>query len=241
MGELERFHSGAAIERFGMSTAMADQLDRNFVDRGQQMAALVMATLTETPYKPTIGTTTYGVDIYSKHDEMSPDLVVEAREAVAEAERARAPGMAKGSILTTFKTGYEGIAYDLHAKRKDGGRNKKALNDTMVESVRSQGVLIPDAATAYEIIAHAPKKITGLELTRHLPGYIGDSSTNRLITTGGHEMDYLVKKEYLLLGSSYSDVLSKSPRNRGGRPPRSTIVSDIRRRMVELRTKKSER
>jgi hypothetical protein len=241
MGEnLDRYtaHSGS-VERFGMSMAISDKLHDNFADRGIQMAHLLVATLTETPYVFTDGNATYSMEVSNIPAGGGPDTVVEAQEALNEAANARAQGMEKSNILNTVKTNYLIIGDTLSPRRKDGIKNNASFEEAFVETSRKLKVLIPNPEIGSDIIARAPGSIKGLLLGYWIPTYAGDTTINDMVSTKGRMV--VVESSKSGIFGVISQHLSNNVMRRGGLPPRSTIVSDIKRRVVELRTKNSER
>jgi len=232
--------NGGAIERFGMSAAIGDQLDRNFIERGINMAQLLVATLTETPYTPLFEGVRYEIPVSNKYSDDSPDTVDEARDALAEALKARASGMNRARLLKTFQTDYRSIAKKFLPDRGDGERNRKAFEGSFVGTVRQLEVPLPDPVTGYKIIKNAPKSLCGLRL-RTLRPRLGMEQAE-LVTTAGRLVTFESRNSFGLLATDvWTEYLPENPRERGGRAPRPMIATTIRERVVKLRTKKSER
>ena len=222
-----------AIEDASLQIQIADQLEENFKGRGNDMAYLLKAALTETPHVPVIKGEQYQIIVGSPGVEGTEnDNVVVAKTAIEQALAADVPGMNQRSLLTSFDTMYRTMAKRLRPKRSDGRRNIGAFEEAFVESVRGMGVDIPDPKTGFMIIRGAPRTLSGLQLTRDVPGPLAlreSVNDNVLITTGGRKIFY----------STYRyghDSLSSEPRRRKALIPGMDIATEIGQRVTKLRT-----
>lgn len=247
MGSLE-VPNGAngSIERFGASTKINDELLANFTDRGRMAAALVLVTLTETPYTPVIDGRQFEVEVsnrfhgYGDDSVATPDTVDEAREALAEFMAADVPG-SKRVGLETYKTRYTDLLDDVLPGRKTPKAQRYAFDEALVETARKREVQVASPHQALEIITRAPKRISVLRLTTDIPRYGGETSSNEAVTEDGRMVRVVTYKRNTLGGWSYEKYLPTAIRNRGGSAPGSRIVSDIERRVLDLRTGQTKR
>ena len=143
-----RTNGEGVMERFGASTKITDALTGNYTDRGQKVAGLLLATLTETPYTPVVNGQEFGVEvsnIYQGYGSETggevPDTVEEATAVLAEFMSADIPGADKLK-LETYKTGYKKILGGLVPKRWDTDVLRRAFEQGFVESSRQRGVQV---------------------------------------------------------------------------------------------------
>ena len=248
MGEITRLENGNGdIERFGATVHITDQLIENFEDRGRRAARLLLVTLSETSYSPVIVGEPTNIDVTNIYrgggDGESIDLADEATLALEEFISADVPG-AKRIRLNSLRTGYRGMARTLFPGIRDSQKYRDAFEDSFVGRAIEQDIRIESAQEGLDIIRMAPRKLTGLRLSDHnrfsLPR---EEQKHDLITDEGRLMTVISSKR---LGSSRVEYfLGNNPthqvlRARGGRPPFSTIVSEISDRVTKLRTRHSQ-
>lgn len=247
MGSLE-VPNGAngSIERFGATTKINDELLANFTDRGRMAAALVLVTLTETPYTPVIDGRQFAVEVSNRYvgagdDEAdTPDTVDEAREALAEFLAADVPG-SKRHKLAVYKTNYNTLLDEVLPERKTPASQKAAFDEALVESARSRDIQVTSPRQALEIVRRAPKRVALLRLTTYEPEYYFSVASNDAVTEHGHIITTNTSKRSSLSGTMYNHYLPTSIQKRGGRAPGSRIVSDIEQRVIGLRTSQTKR
>ncbi len=235
-----------AIEQFGASRKIEDTLVANFEGRGQLAAQLLLATLTETPYKPQVGDSQLEVPVTNvfrlrREEEVGKDTVDTAKEALAEFVMAEVLGSRRIG-LETYKTHYGRLLNGILPSRSTPLKLVNAFEESFVEAARSRELDIPTPGIGLSVIRRAPKTIKGLRLTGRVPRYIDDTIKDDMVTEDGHIIDVITLKHYTsLIGRKYSRFLSGEIRSRGGRAPGSTIATQIERRALELRTSHTER
>lgn len=245
MGNLQVPNGGnGGIEVYGASTKINEEILSNYATRGEDAARLVIATLTESPYTPTIDGTRFEVEVSNVYrgggEDMpdGPDTVVEARDALSEFLNAEVPG-AKRLRLLALKTDYGKILKDLSPERKANSSQRGAFNEALVERVRRYNVAVSSPEQALMIVAGAPKWLELLKLTDDTPSYSGRTVSNEAVTADGRMVTtHSIRKSSL---STPWDVLPTNVRTRGGKAPGSGIVSTIERRVLDLRTKHTRR
>lgn len=247
MGSLE-VPDGAngSIERFGATTKIGDALYANFTDRGCMVATLVLATLTETPYTPEIDGRKFEIAVSNSYAGLgdnsaeTPDTVDEAREALTEFLTADVAG-SKRVGLESYKTEYTGLLEDVLPGRKTPHSQRYAFEEALVEHTRSRAIQVASPQQALEIIRQAPRRINVLSLTANVPRYRGDTTMNQAVTEDGRIVDVITRKQDTIRSFAYERYLPRAIPSRGGRAPGSRIVSDIERRIIDLRTGQTKR
>lgn len=238
--ELPRGANGS-VERFGATTKLQDELLTNYTDRGTTAAGLVLATLTETPYAPTINGTTFEHEVsnrylgYGDKADHSPDTVEEAKEVLAEFLSADVDGTKKIK-LDTFSTNYVTILKKYLPERRASKAHRDAFEESLVESTRRKGIEVASPQDALEIIRNAPKAIRVLRFSNNVPLTTSQVEVNEAVSEDGRMLKTYTSKTIGLLGTYYADYLSGKVSNRGGRAPGSTVSHQIQRRIIDLRT-----
>lgn len=238
--ELPRGADGS-VERFGATTKLQDELLSNYADRGTTAAGLVLATLTETPYAPTINGTTFKHEVsnrysgYGDEADQSPDTVEEAKEVLAEFLSADVDGTKKIK-LDTFSTNYVGILKKYLPERSASKAHKDAFDESLVESARRKGIEVASPQDALEIIRKAPKELRVLRFSHSEPATTSHIEVNEAISEDGRMLNTYTRKTIGVLGTYYTNYLSGNVSNRGGMAPGSTVSHRIQRRVIDLRT-----
>lgn len=238
--------TNGSIEKFGATRKLTDELIGNYSDRGNMLANLVQVTLTESPYTPILDGTRFEKIVsnrfsgYGDDDAPTSDTVDEAREVLAEFISADVDGARKFK-LETFSTNYVKLMKGVLPKRGSSKSQINAFEESVVENSRRKGIEIASPAQAIEIIRQAPKSLDLLRLTDFVPTSSYRNEVNEAVTVDGRMVTTISSKTIALFGTYYDNFLPKSISKRGGRAPGSTIVHQIQRRIIDLRTKHTKR
>lgn len=244
--ELERPRNGdGAIEFFGASQKITSELERNFVSRGEIAARLMLAVLTETPFRPIIDGQEYAIEVsnvFSPSGEEGvegvSDTVLLAKTALHEFVEAEVPG-AKTVRLGKYRTRYPKLLRQVAPSPGfTSARLQSVYDEAMIEAARAKGVDLKEPRHSEQIVALAPRKIVGLRS--------GSGISSELVTTDGHVLSLDHETELPFFSSEIRTVYFLADEVdrlslRGGRAPRANIARTIEDRVVELRTKHSRR
>lgn len=243
--EIPKGNNGA-IEKFGATRKLTDELIGNYIDRGSMLASLVQVTLTETPYTPTIDGERFEVIVSNRYmgngkdDAPTTDTVDEARETLAEFLAADVKGARKVK-LETFSTNYVKLMKGVLPSRGSSKSQVEAFEESVVEGTRRRGIEIATPQQAIEIVRRAPRSIDLLRLTSYKATNSYRNEINEAVTKDGRMLTTISSKTIAILGTYYEDFLPNTISNRGGRAPGSTIGHQIQRRIIDLRTKHTKR
>jgi hypothetical protein len=225
---------------------IGSQIARNYVQRGEHAAQLVVAALTETAgFAPVVGGQQFSLDVvegpWRPKEETGPfPGIAEARDVLAGYVKARVPG-ADDIELTSLPTHYRQIAKDLWPDRRTDNAYVSAFDRALLEQAEHIGITgLSNAAQARGIIGRAPRKVVGLLLSERKRGAYGQESHD-FVTIGGHMLNAYSetgsggKPDYHLATST--GYLS----SRGGRAPDEGIGRRISHRVTQLRSRSSSR
>lgn len=232
--------SAGTLERFGATAHLSDELTKNYQEHGIRAAKLVVATLTESPYAPTIDGQTFDIPVTNTYtgrgaDEAEgEDTVITARTALREYLNADVPGTKKIK-LRSLDAGYSQLLDDVLPRRRTPRPFRSAFEEAMVDTLRSKYNLpVTSPAQALEIVNRAPRKLSVLRLDALRSDSGRQDYTLDAVTEQGRIVSARIfNKSYdghLIMG------MPEKITNRGGRAPGSTIVRTIKERVTELRT-----
>lgn len=241
--------SDGTVERYGASDKLERATTGHIEERARYAADLLIATLTETPYTPTIDGVRYEIEVSNRYsgngveegDESVTDTVDEARLALAEFVTARVAGTEPVS-LRRYKTRYKQILKALVPHSRGERAYSSSFDEAFVEDARGRGVDVPSPEVGRRIILDAPRSLLALPLRGHNYDYLAnDRQVSDAVTEDGRIVKtvsynrYHFKPTYHYLETKPSRLSS----DRRGTAPGSTIVSRIEDRVVDLRTQGS--
>lgn len=242
MGSLERPNSFAGTpEIYGASVKINDEIVNDFGRRGEDAAALVLATLTESPHTPMIDGVRFEAEVsnvyrgFGDDTAATEDTVDALRETILEFGNAHVPG-AQDLYVPTYRTRYRKLLRGIMPGMFDTQAHTRAFEEAMVEDLREHDVPVQNPRQAIEIIRTAPRKLAALDLTDYSPRY-QEVAYEDAITLDGRVVT-LAKTGRI----DYDRVrLPLDIRKRGGRAPQPRDRYKLEQRIIDLRTKKSKR
>lgn len=248
---VQRPNANGQIEAYCASEKLTDSITANFAERGRLAARLLVVTLTETPYTPTIGRVQYEVPVTNRYsgegveegEELSvTDTVDEARIALAEFVSAPVPD-ADRLRLRRYKTRYTKMLDELTPSWRTDALYKNTFNESFVQSARSRGVNIPSPRVGELIIKGAPTTLQALSLEGHASGYLASRTQKHdAVTRDGRIVTVYTREKYSTNTIEHFLATNVELLNsdRGGRAPGSTIAHKIEERVVNLRSRSSK-
>lgn len=236
---LVSIRDGGEFLNYNPNADITGQIEDNFAHRGTDVARLVLATLTETPYSPTIGGVRFAVELPNGHGHETPDTPLEARVALRAYIGARVPGAA-ALRLQRYPTNYRGILRGLLPRRRDPRVYKDAFEEGLAGEAEHRAGLTLTADLARRIVNGAPKNINGIRLTdRNITTPDSCQTTHPLITEHGR---VLTVRSLSYTAGDKTDTWYFLPQTtdrldeRGGRAPGPGMGRLISERVVDLRT-----
>lgn len=245
---VRRQASGGQIEVYNATERLTSGVEFYIGERGVFAADLLLASLTETPYTPTVDGVRYEVPVSNRYigfgveegeESQVPDTVDEARIALAEFLAADVPGT-KRLGLRAYKTRYGRLLDELTPTRRSERLYRPVFDEAFVEAARERGIDIPSPRVGELIILGAPKRLLALTLeSRSTRALAPREQKLDAITEDGREIVVFsfkrhtsaVTREYL------GQNVRRLETTRGGRAPGSTIARQIEDRVIRLRTR----
>lgn len=249
MNDIVRRQSGdGPMEVYDATGRLTSGVEFNIGERGAFAADLLLASLTETPYTPTIDGIRYEVPVTNCYmgegaieggEASTPDTVDEARIALAEFLAADVPGT-KRLGLRAYKTRYGRLLDELTPTRRSERLYRPVFDEAFVEASRRAGIDIPSPRVGELIILGAPKRLLALTLeSRSIAALSAREQKLKAITEAGRQI--AVFSFQRLSNSPEKQYLAQNVRsldfNRGGHAPGSTIARQIEDRVIKLRTR----
>jgi len=223
----------------------------NFAGRGESAAKLVVASLTESSYEPTIGGTRFGIKVSERflpsdyeyadvmpQDDETTDTVDIAAQVLRDLIDARVSG-SRRLYLDTYRTHYRGLLRRLKPGLRTSGPHLAAFEESFVYSLRSRDVPVRNPGQGYALVTHAPRSISGLRLSdtsKYDRGSRHDmvTSDGRLVRLDGKQDIFSPPKYWLPTDTGEIDF-------RGGSAPSLSTVHRLQARAIALRTARTER